>query len=182
MPRASKANFHRARGRGSGEERGVGRPRGDRTPNVPRAARSRSFTGSVSTSAAKRKVVWNRTSSVIGLAPPNTRSHDPIRFRRNRSRHDTWPAKANPRREGDRATQCLHVIDGGMKVGDIDREGTRRREPIRRQEPRCPDRCCDWQRIRCTPTALVFLVPRTGIPCSPQKIPCSTKQIPCSVA
>ena len=28
-----------------------------------------------------------------------------------------------------RATQCLHVIDGGMKVGDIDREGTRRREP-----------------------------------------------------
>ena len=46
-------------------------------PNVPRAARSRSFTGSVSTSAAKRKVVWNRTSSVIGLAPrihvPTTR-------------------------------------------------------------------------------------------------------------
>ena len=43
-------------------------------PNVPRAARSRSFTGSVSTSAAKRKVVWNRTSSVIGLA---TRIHVP---------------------------------------------------------------------------------------------------------
>ena len=31
-------------------------------------------------------------------------------------------------------------------------------------------------------TALVFPVPRTGFPCSPQKIPCSTKQIPCSVA
>ena len=43
--------------------------------------------------------------------------------------HAPTPAKANPRREGDRATQCLHVIDGGMKVGDIDREGTRRREP-----------------------------------------------------
>ena len=54
--------------------------------------------------------------------------------------------------------------------------------PIRRQEPRCPDRCCDSQRIRCTRTALVFPVPRTGFPCSPQKIPCSTKQIPCSVA
>ena len=51
--------------------------------------------------------------------------------------------------------------------------------PIRRQEPRCPDRCCDSQRIRCTHTALVFPVPRTGFPCSPQKIPCSTKQIPC---
>ena len=54
--------------------------------------------------------------------------------------------------------------------------------PIRRQEPSCPDRCCDSQRIRCTRTALVFPVPRTGFPCSPQKIPCSTKQIPCSVA
>ena len=31
--------------------------------------------------------------------------------------------------------------------------------PIRRQEPRCPDRCCDSQRIRCTRTALVFPVP-----------------------
>ena len=48
--------------------------------------------------------------------------------------------------------------------------------------PCCPDRCCDSQRIRCTRTALVFPVPRTGFPCSPQKIPCSTKQIPCSVA
>ena len=38
--------------------------------------------------------------------------------------------------------------------------------PIRRQEPRCLDRCCDSQRIRCARTALVFPVPRTGLPCS----------------
>ena len=72
-------------------------------------------------------MVWNRTSSVIGLAP---RIHVPTtRFGFVGIDHDTWPAKANPRREGDRATQCLHAVDGGMKVDDIDREGTRRREP-----------------------------------------------------
>ena len=31
--------------------------------------------------------------------------------------------------------------------------------PIRRQEPRCPDRCCDSQRIRCNAYS-------TGLPCS----------------
>ena len=72
-------------------------------------------------------MVWNRTSSVIGSAP---RIHVPTtRFGFVGIDHDTWPAKANPRREGDRATQCLHAVDGGMKVDDIDREGTRRREP-----------------------------------------------------
>ena len=46
-------------------------------------------------------MVWNRTSSVIGLDP---RIHVPTtRFGFVGIDHDTWPAKANPRREGDRA-------------------------------------------------------------------------------
>ena len=38
-------------------------------------------------------------------------------------------------------------------------------------EPRCPDRCCDSQRIRCTRTALVFPVPPRKFPVRPNKFP-----------
>ena len=59
--------------------------------------------------------------------------------------------------------------------------------PIRRQKPRCPDRCCDSQRIRCARTArrhptpstcwsslfheLVFPVPPRKFPVRPNKFP-----------
>ena len=53
-------------------------------------------------------MVWNRTSSVIGLDP---RIHVPTtRFGFVGIDHDTWPAKANPRREGDRAVAVGTIL------------------------------------------------------------------------